>query len=137
MSTPKFYFFDVGVANTLLRRGRIVPGSEAFGRALEHLVFLELRAWLDYSRSDTPLAYWRSRTGIEVDFVLGDHVAIEVKGTGRVTRRDHKGLRALAEDLPLARQIVVSTEPRRLRDEDAEIMPVEDFLDALWAGSIL
>ena len=34
---PKFYLFDLGVANTLARRGEIHAGSDAFGRALEQL----------------------------------------------------------------------------------------------------
>ena len=134
VATAKFFLFDVGVANTLLRRSDIVAGSEAFGRALEHLIFLELRAHLDYTRSDLPLTYWRTRSRIEVDFVIGDRVAIEVKGTARVTRRDLKGLRALGEELPLEKQIVVCTEPRLRTDDGVELIPVEQFLEDLWAG---
>jgi predicted AAA+ superfamily ATPase len=137
IATSKFYFFDVGIANTLLRRSAVVPGSETFGRALEHLVFLELRAKLDYTRMDLPLTYWRTRSRVEVDFVLGDRIAIEVKGKPRVTRRDQAGLRALAEELRLQRKIVVCTETRRRRDDDIEILPVEEFLADLWSGEIL
>src|SRR5207253_921868 len=61
VATSKFYLFDVGVANFLRKRGQVQPGSESFGRALEHLIFLELRAYLDYSRKDIPLCYWRSQ----------------------------------------------------------------------------
>jgi predicted AAA+ superfamily ATPase len=112
VATSKFFFFDVGVANTLLKRSEVVPGSENFGKALEHLVFLEIRARLDYSRADLPLSYWRSQSGFEVVFLVGDRVAIEVKGSPRVTARDQGGLRALAEELPLERKIFVCTEPR-------------------------
>ncbi len=100
-------------------------------------MFLELRARLDYERVDLPLCYWRSHSRMEVDFVLGDHIAIEVKGKARVTRRDLAGLRALAEELPLERKIVVCTEPRRRRDEDVEIIPVEEFLADLWDAKIV
>jgi uncharacterized protein len=34
---PKFYFFDVGIANFLLKRKNIEWGSENIGHALEHL----------------------------------------------------------------------------------------------------
>lgn len=136
VATAKFYFFDVGVANTLLKRSEIVPGSETFGRALEHLIFLELRARLDYTRSDLVLTYWRSRSRIEVDFVIGDSIAIEVKGKPRVTHRDLNGLRALDEELQLERSIVVCTEPRRRTDDGIEILPVEQFLEDLWAGKV-
>jgi len=137
VATSKFFFFDVGVANTLLKRSEIVPGSETFGRALEHLIFLELRARLDYSRVDLPLTYWRSLSRFEVDFVIGDRIAIEVKAKPRVASRDIKGLRALAEELPLERKIVVCTEPRRRMDEDVEVLPVEEFLADLWTGKVL
>ncbi len=134
VATSKFYFFDVGVANTLLGRSEIRAGSETFGRALEHLVFLELRARLDYVRSDLPLTYWRSRSRIEVDFLVGDRIAIEVKAKSRVSPRDLRGLAYLREELDLDRMLVVATEPRRRLDGDVEILPVEDFLDDLWAG---
>ena len=130
VATARFYFFDVGVANTLRRTGVIEPGSDAYGRALEHLVFLELRAWLDYQRRDDPLTYWRSRSQLEVDFVVGDAVAVEVKAKSRVAARDYRGLRALAEEIPLRRKLVVCNEPRRRRDDDGvEIVPVGSFLD--------
>ena len=138
VSTAKFYFFDIGVANTLRRTGTIEHGSDAYGRALEHLVFLEIRAWLDYRRRDDPLTYWRSRSQLEVDFVIGDAVAVEVKAKPRVSTRDYKGLLALAEEIPLRRKLVVCHEPRRRReDHGVEIVPVQEFMDALWAGEIV
>jgi len=136
VAISKFFFFDVGIANTLLKRSEIVPGSETFGRALEHLIFLELRAWLDYSRNDETLSYWRSRSGLEVDFLIGDSIAIEVKAKSRVGHRDLNGMRALSEELSLQRKIVVCTEPRRRQDEGVEFIPIEQFLEELWAGEI-
>lgn len=138
VATAKFYFFDVGVANTLRRTGTIERGSDAYGRALEHLVFLELRAWLDYRRRDDPLTYWRSRSQLEVDFVVGDAVAVEVKAKPRVSTRDYRGLLALAEEIPLRRKLVVCHEPRRRReDHGVEIVPVHEFTDALWGGGLV
>ena len=138
VATAKFYFFDVGVANTLRRTGVIEPGSDAYGRALEHLVFLEVRSWLDYRSRDDPLTYWRSRSQLEVDLVIGDAVAIEVKAKSRVSVRDYKGLLALAEEVPLERKLVVCHEPRRRRDDrGVEIVPVQEFLQELWGGAIV
>ena len=138
VATSKFFFFDVGVANTLRRTGAIEPGSDTYGRALEHLVFLELRAWLDYRRRDDPLTYWRSRSQLEVDFVVGDAVAIEVKAKSRVSARDYKGLLALAEEVPLRQKLVVCHEPRRRCEENGvEIVPVQEFLRRLWADVII
>ena len=138
VSTPKFYFFDVGVANILAKRGPIESGSELFGRALEHFIFLELRAYLDYHRLDYQLAYWRSRSQFEVDFVIGDEIAVEVKAKALVSNRDLKGLQALSEDVTLRRKIVVCTErePRHLED-GIELLPIETFLRRLWSGEIV
>ncbi len=137
VATAKFFFFDVGVANTLRRVRFIEEGSDAYGRALEHLVFLELRSFLDYHRSDMDLSFWRSRSKLEVDFVVGDRVAIEVKGTTRVSPRDYRGIAALSDELHLSRKIVVSREPRHRRDGDVEVFPVAEFLRDLWEGRLL
>lgn len=138
VATAKFYLFDVGVANTLARRGEILPGSDLFGRALEQQIFLELKAYLDYRRRGDELTFWRSLSQIEVDFLVGDRIAIEVKGKERISRRDGKGLLALEEDIPLARKIIVSLErEKRMTDEGIEIYPVERFLVELWEGALL
>jgi predicted AAA+ superfamily ATPase len=138
VATAKFYLFDVGVANLLKRTRTIQEGSEAYGRALEHLIFLELRAFMDYRRLDPPLSYWRSHSQFEVDFMAGDRIAIEVKAKLRVSPEDHRGLSALMEELKLDRKIVVCRESRRRRtDEGIEIIPVEEFLTDLWKGDIL
>ena len=138
MATAKFYFFDVGVANTLRRTSAIERGSDAYGRALKHLAFLELRSWLDYRRRDDPLTYWRSQSQLEVDFPIDDAVAIEVKSKSRVSVRDYRGLLALAEEVPLRRKLVVCHEPRRRREDNGvEIVPVREFLSALRGDAII
>lgn len=98
-ATDKVYFFDIGVANALAGRRDVQPGTAEYGLALEQLVFLELRAALDYGRLDTKLTCWRTRTGVEVDFLLDDHTAVEVKATRHVSSRDLRSLRVLAEEL--------------------------------------
>ena len=129
---------STGPSSSLRRTGAIEPGSDAYGRALEHLVFLELRAWRDYRRRDDPLTYWRSQSQIEVDFVVDDAVAIEVKAKSRVSARDYRGLLALAEEFPLRRKLVVCHEPRRRREDNGvEIVPVREFLSGLWADAII
>lgn len=138
VATSKFYFFDVGVANSLVGRFGIRAGSEAYGRALEHFLFLELHAYLDYRRARLPLSYWRSQSQLEVDFVVGDELAIEVKGSGRVAPRDTRGLVALFEEVKLKRRIIVCNEttPRTL-DDGIEIVPVQEFLKRLWADTLI
>lgn len=137
VSTPKFYFFDVGVARVLRREGEIFTGSKAYGDALEHLIFLELKAYLDYEFSEARLSYWRSQSKLEVDFLIDDNIAIEVKGSTQVSRSDLKGLNALAEEIPLKRKIVVCSEKSPRFIDDVEIMPVDLFFKDLWQKAII
>lgn len=135
VASAKFYLFDVGVTNTLLRRGQVLPGSEMYGEALEQLIILEVRSYLRYTESKEPLTYWRSTSKIEVDLLIGDRVAIEIKSKALVSERDLKGLRALGEEVSLQRKIVVANESARRRlDGGIEVIPVAEFLRALWDG---
>ena len=93
----------------------------------------ELMSYRDY-QSGEPLSYWRSTSGFEVDFILGDHTAIEVKARENVTPQDLKSLRALAEEKNLKRYLCVSLEPRRRQVEGVVILPYRQFLQALWDG---
>lgn len=138
VATSKFYFFDLGVANTLLKRGPVEEGSESYGNALEHLIFCELRAYLSYQRRSEELCYWRSQSKIEVDFVIGDSVAIEVKATSSISPKMTKGLNALAEEVPLKRKLIVCNERnKKVLEDGIEIYPISDFLSLLWSDQLL
>ncbi len=137
VSTDKFYFFDLGVARNLSRTGLIQSRSVAYGNALEHLVFLELLAYKDYFLKDFDLFYWRSRSQYEVDFLINDEIAIEVKGTSRVAKSDLKSIKALSEEIRLRRKIIVCSEKENRRIEDIEIIPIESFLELLWSSDII
>ena len=93
----------------------------------------ELMAYRDYV-SGEPLSHWRSTSGFEVDFILGDHTAIEVKAKETVAPQDVKSLRALADERKLKRYVCVSLEPRPRRVDGITLMPVREFLEALWSG---
>jgi predicted AAA+ superfamily ATPase len=133
--SPKYYFFDVGVASWL--QGRLVrPGTPEFGPAFETLVLHELVCHRDYA-GGAPISHWRSASGYEVDFVLGDHTAIEVKAKANVAPRELRGLTALLEERPVKRALCVSLDPRPRRVGDVHVLPQGEFLDALWAGEFL
>jgi len=132
LATSKYYFFDVGVVSAL--QGRLVkPGTPEFGAAFETWLLHELIAWRDYVSGEA-VNYWRSTSGFEVDFILGDHTAIEVKAKDNVAPQDLKSLRALAEEKKLKRYLCVSLEPRLRRVGGVTILPFRQFLDALWDG---
>ena len=96
-----------------------------------------MSAWLAYARDPRPLSYWRTDDGSEVDFVVGDEVAIEVKATASATRRDLAGLRRLAAETPLRSRILVCREPVTRVVEGIRIVPVRQFFKALWTGELM
>lgn len=130
--SSKYYFFDVGIVATLQGR-RFRPGTPEFGEALETYIMHELKSYADYV-SGEPLAYWRSTSGFEVDFIIGDHTAVEVKARANVSPQDLKSLTALAEEHKLKRYICVSLEPRARQVSGTSILPYRAFLDGLWDG---
>ncbi len=135
---PKFYFFDVGIANFLLKRGKIVQGSEAFGKAFEHFIYQEIYAHSSYSNLNYPISYWRTASQLEIDFVLGDHeVAIEVKATENATPRHLNGLRNFAKEYPVKKLILISNDPFPRLIDNIIVLPWKVFLERLWTGEII
>lgn len=133
MQAPKFYYFDIGVANHLLHRKELVRGSADYGHAFEHLVIQEIHAWLQYTHSEEELSYWHTYTGIEVDAVIGDaRVAIEIKSAEEIQRRHLKGLKAFADEYPESRRILVSLDKLTRTIDGIECLYVLDFFKTLW-----
>lgn len=137
IQSPRFYYFDTGMTNYLLRRSQVRPGSPEFGHALEHFIILELIAYIGYSDDPIRLSYWRTTTGYEIDAVIGSaELAIEIKSTEEVQSHHTKGLRAFCEEFPDARLIMVSMDKYPRRMNGIEIHPVSQFLSMLWKGEL-
>ena len=131
LSSSKYYFFDGGVVTSLQGRQKLQPGTSEFGQALETYLFHELVSYRDYISGD-PITYWRSTSGFEVDFIIGNHTAVEVKAKKNVSPQDLKSLRVLAEEKKLKRYLCVSLENRTRQLEGITILPIQEFLNALW-----
>lgn len=132
ITSSKYYFFDVGVASTL--QGRPIKAeTPEFGAGFEAYVMHELTAYADY-RSADDIRYWRSTSGFEVDFILGDHTAVEIKATRTVTNDHLKGLKALAEEQHFQRYLCVAMVDRPRTVDGITVVPWRHFFDALWAG---
>lgn len=135
---PKFYYFDVGVANYLSNRKNIQQGTEAFGHAFEHLIIQELIAYLNYNNSDEVLTYWRTSSGYEVDAIIGHgRIAVEIKSSSEVNSRHLKGLKAFVEEFPKTRAIIVSLDKNKRILNGIEVFPATSFLEALWKNEII
>ena len=135
ITTEKFYLFDVGVANYLARHQPKI-GSPEFGKAFEHYILMELKAFQAYRNPDWPITFWRTSTGREVDFILGDkELAIEIKGSSRIHEGDLGGLQALLEDGPVKKcgLVCLEKQPRQLT-KNIEAIPWQLFVERLWHG---
>jgi predicted AAA+ superfamily ATPase len=135
---PKFYLFDVGVAGALTQREIREPKGEQFGRAFEHFIYMEVLAYRSYSELEFPINFWRTKSGLEVDFVLaGGEVAIEVKGAGRVSEPDLRALRSFAEEFKPKHALLICTEKEERVVDGVRIVPWRTFLTRLWNGEYL
>ncbi|OJV38576.1 MAG: AAA family ATPase [Bacteroidia bacterium 43-41] len=138
IQSPKFYYFDVGIANFLLKRTALKPGSSEFGHAFEHFILQEIIAYIGYFKPMQNLSYWRTTSGYEVDAVIGNAVvAIEIKSAVEVQSHHTKGLKAFSEEFPEARLIMVSLDKYPRRMNNVEIYPATQFLSMLWKGDFI
>ena len=105
-ASPKFHLFDVGIAGQVCGRRLTDAAGAEFGRAFEHFILLEIIAARSYREKEFPIQFWRTKTGLEVDFVLNrGEVAVEVKSRVR-------------------------------RGDDIDLIPWQDFLPELHDGEI-
>ena len=135
---PKFYLFDVGVAGAITGRRLVAERGEDFGKAFEHFVFMELLAYESYNDLDFGIHFWRTKSGLEVDFVLGrGEVAIEVKGSDRVGGRELRPLIAFIDEYSPSKAFVVCLEKEERLCEGIRIVPWKKFLRLLWEGKVI
>ncbi|OGB87706.1 AAA family ATPase [candidate division WOR-1 bacterium RIFCSPLOWO2_02_FULL_46_20] len=138
LHAPKFYYFDLGLVNFLLKRGEIQAGGESFGKAFEHYIYQEIFAYSHYSGKNFPIYYWHTTSQLEVDFILGEHeVALEAKSSKNVGAQHLGGLKAFSEEYKTRHNIVVSLDPRPRLASGIHILPWQEFLEKLWAGKII
>ena len=136
--SSKFYLFDVGVAGIVAKRHLSEMRGSVFGKAFEHFIFCELKAHSSYSEIHYDVRFWRTKSGMEVDFVLGDgEVAIEVKGTSRVDAKSLRSLRTFVEEYAPRKAFVVCNEPKARVVGPIRIVPWKVFLQSLWSGEVI
>jgi len=139
-SVPKFYLFDVGLANRLMRRSfEEAVGAEA-GRSLEHYIYLELVAYIGLNHLDHKISYWRTSSGIEVDFIVHERIDMpipfEIKISSNLHKTELKGMLAFMREHSVRKGYIVCMESRtrkvQLGDCEIIIYPLVEFLEDLW-----
>jgi predicted AAA+ superfamily ATPase len=128
---PKFYLFDTGVFQALRAKGPLDRPEEIEGQALEGLVGQHLRAWIAYSRIKREMFYWRTRSGVEVDFIIygPDGLwGLEVKNAKRIHSPDFRGLKAFKEEYPESKTALLYRGNDRLLKDGTLCIPCPEFL---------
>jgi predicted AAA+ superfamily ATPase len=136
-SHPKVFLFDAGVYRSLRPRGPLDRPEEIHGGALEGLVAQHLRAWIAYTARGDELHFWRTRSGVEVDFVVygpSGFWAIEVKNSSAVRSADVRSLRAFVEDFPECEPMLLYRGEDPLEVSEIRCVPAETFLRSLRPG---
>jgi predicted AAA+ superfamily ATPase len=106
--------------------------SNLYGKSFEQFICMELRAYLSYRRKKLSLTYWRSKNGHEVDFLLGNKTAIEVKASQKTSKNDFKGLKYLNEEGVFQNLILVSQDPINSQTDNILTLSWKQFLSELW-----
>lgn len=128
---PKLYIFDVGVFRSLRPQSLKDLGPEIQGGALEGLVAQHLKGWLDSQTGNYQMSFWRTRSGLEVDFiVLGPEGfwAIEVKNSNKIHPQDLRNLETFKEDYPECTPLLLYRGSTRLKQKEVLCIPCEEFL---------
>lgn len=138
VSAPKFYFFDTGISQSLRGVQLTATKGEAFGHSFEQFILTELKAYSSYSGKNYQIEHWRTRGGAEVDFILGGgDLAIEVKGSDKVSGRSLRGVYELNKQTNVKKTIVVTNESSERLYNKIQLIPYKIFLQRLWAGEII
>ena len=126
------------VAGSITKRSIEEEKGELFGKAFEHFILMEIYAYSSYNELDFDINFWRTKSGLEVDFILaGGEVAVEVKGTSSLDKRDLRPLNSFIELYSPRKSIVVCNEREKRLHGNIHIMPWKEFLHDLWGGRII
>jgi hypothetical protein len=144
-STPKFYLFDVGLANRIINKQIVETKGPEAGKSLEHYVFIELKNYINLTDLDHQINYWRTKTGLEVDFVITQNnalpIPIEVKISSNVHQTELRGIKAFMHEHEIKVSYIVSLELKdrliSVGDQTIHILSLRSFLEKLWSGKII
>lgn len=145
---PKFYWFDAGVARAAAGLLEQEPERQWLGRSFQTLVLHELRSFLAYSSLNFPIFYYKTKSGVEVDFVIelkkatlskpAEIVTVEVKLAPKWDSR-WSSVNPFLEStkIKVVRRYGIYTGDRRLSSAGVQVYPFEQFITDLYKRNIL
>ena len=121
----------MGVYRSIRPVGPLDKPEESLGHATETLVAQHLRAWLAYSEKSGKLYFWRTKSGLEVDFIVYGEIgfyAIEVKNARKIHSQDLRGLQEFSKDYPQCQCLFIYRGAEKLVKGNILCYPLGDFL---------
>jgi len=145
---PKFYWFDPGVARAAA--GLLFEPVDRLwkGMALENMIYHELRVYNHTQNKNRPISFYRTGSGVEVDFVIETRkrqpssnahiVCLEVKMAGKWDRRWERTMRSLSKSgrIHVDKMIGIYTGKRAYHFDGIDVLPVQEFLKRLHRGDV-
>lgn len=136
IQTAKFYLFDPGITHLLAGIETLDRNSNLWGQAFEQFILMELKAYVSYRQKRKEIGFWRSTDKYEVDFIIGNEIAIEVKSTKKVSEKHLKGLKVLQEEKIIKKFYLISEDPISKLTQGIELLHWKNFLQQLWSDKI-
>ena len=145
---PKFYWFDPGVARAAAGLLDDPLDRVWLGTALETLIYHELRVYNHTREKHRPIAFYRTATGGEIDFIIETRkrtvssrahvVCLEVKLSDRWDRRWERQMRDMSQSPQICvdRMVGVYTGKRSYHFDGVDVLPVAEFLQQLYQGNV-
>jgi len=138
ITSSKFYFFDTGIVHAVLRSPNTLDrNSDIYGKSFEQFIAQEIRAYISYNRCDVDFNFWRSLDKMEVDFIINNEIAIEVKSARKIKKEHLRGLTAIKDELRFKERYLITQDPIEKFVAGIRCLPWNSFLEQLWAGAII
>lgn len=143
IKSPKLYFYDTGVACSLLKLTdpEMMNTHYLYGSLFENLVITEILKSQCHSGKRPSVYYWRESNGVEIDCIIeqgnNEILALEIKGGQTFTKDYMKNLRNFAkyeDGLKINKAIVYAGE-QSTNIKDVQLIPwsmlsskIDDFI---------
>lgn len=124
LSTPRYVFYDLGIRNAASRTGlnSKVLKTEIGGKLFEQLITLELIKRIKYAYPYYKYFFWRTKTGLEVDFIIqtneGEIIPVEIKYTDVPHKRHLSHLKIFMEEFNCKKGFLIGTFKRAMKLTD-------------------
>ncbi|MBI2645785.1 MAG: DUF4143 domain-containing protein [Deltaproteobacteria bacterium] len=135
---PKFYFFDPGIKRALDQTldVSLLPQTEAFGRAFEHFILLEIVKKTKIHGKDFRFSYLRTKDGAEIDLLIEKSGRVlflcEIKSTSSVSQKDVLSVKRFQKDFPKANLLILSNESQPRLVENIMIYPWKEGIQKIF-----